>query len=185
MAFDLSEYIEVNVRVGKFWSDYPEGAIRTEILSFENGIVVIKASVYKNANNEKPDATGHAYEKENTSYINKTSAVENCETSAVGRALGIMGYEIKKSIASKEEMQNALEQQEKIKNEEETSKPIKPIKPKPEQAKPEKEVDPDIELKKQLMKKHNGNAELAKKEYLEILKERHKDIIEVKEEVAV
>jgi hypothetical protein len=48
-----------------------------------------------------------AYEKENSSFINKTSALENCETSAVGRALAILGFEIKKSVASYEEVANA------------------------------------------------------------------------------
>jgi len=110
-SFDLSNYVEVNVRVEKFWKDYPDGAIRTEIISFDGGVIVMKASIFKKADNEKPDSTGHAYEKENSTYINKTSAVENCETSAVGRALGIMGYEIKKSIASKEEVTNAIDQQ--------------------------------------------------------------------------
>ena len=47
-------------------------------------------------NSEVPASTGYAYEKEGSSFINKTSALENCETSAVGRALAILGFEIKK-----------------------------------------------------------------------------------------
>lgn len=112
MAFDLKDYIEVNVRVDKFWKMYPNGRIATEIISFENGVIVMKASIYKKAEAELPDATGHAYEKEDSTFINKTSAVENCETSAVGRALGVMGFEIKKAIALKEEVANAIHQQE-------------------------------------------------------------------------
>ena len=57
-------------------------------------------------------ATGHAYEKEGSSFINKTSYIENCETSAVGRALAMLGFEIKKSIASREEVENAKLQQQ-------------------------------------------------------------------------
>ena len=55
---------------------------------------------------------GHAYEKENSSFINKTSYIENCETSAVGRALGMCGFGIETSIASYEEVANAIKNQE-------------------------------------------------------------------------
>jgi len=107
----LKDYVEVNVRVEKFWQKYPAGRIATEIVSWENGVIVMKASAYKDLNDAVPSATGFAYEKEGSSYINKTSALENCETSAVGRALAILGFEIKKSIASKEEVENAKHQQ--------------------------------------------------------------------------
>jgi len=110
----LEDYIEVNVRIEKFWKEHPNGRIQTEIIKWENDTVVVKATVWKNKEDEKPDATGHAYEKEGQGYINKTSALENCETSAVGRALAILGYEIKKSIASKEEVENAKAIQNKI-----------------------------------------------------------------------
>lgn len=56
--------------------------------------------------------TGTAYEKENSSFINKTSYIENCETSAVGRALGMAGFGIDTSVASAEEVENAMQQQE-------------------------------------------------------------------------
>jgi hypothetical protein len=103
----LKDYVEVNVRVEKFWERFPNGRISTEIVSWENGVVVMKAEVYRDITDTVPSATGHAYEKEGSTFINKTSALENCETSAVGRALGNLGFEIKKSIASKEEVENA------------------------------------------------------------------------------
>lgn len=103
----LKDYVEVNVRVERFYEKYPNGRIITEIISWENGIVVMKASVYRDMADQVPSATGHAYEKEGSTFINKTSALENCETSAVGRALAMLGFEIKKSIASKEEVENA------------------------------------------------------------------------------
>jgi len=107
----LKDYVEVNVRVEKFWEKYPDGRIETEIISWENGVIVMKASIYKNLTDNIPSANGFAYEKEGSTFINKTSALENCETSAVGRALALMGFEIKKSIASKEEVENAKLQQ--------------------------------------------------------------------------
>ncbi|ALY08100.1 hypothetical protein BhaS171_00044 [Bacillus phage vB_BhaS-171] len=106
----LKDYIEVNVRIEKFWEKYPDGRIQTELVSWENGIVVMKAQVYKNLNDPIPSANGFAYEKEGSSYINKTSALENCETSAVGRALALLGFEIKRSVASKEDVENSNEQ---------------------------------------------------------------------------
>lgn len=104
------QYAEVNQRILGFRKPFPEGFIRTEILSHENGVVVIKASV---GVDDKVLATGIAYEKEGSSFINKTSYIENCETSAVGRALGMLGIGIDTSIASAEEVQNAIKQQEK------------------------------------------------------------------------
>jgi hypothetical protein len=109
----LKDYIEVNVRVEKFYERFPNGRIVTELVSWSEGVVVMKAYAYRDLNDNVPSATGHAYEKEGSTYINKTSALENCETSAVGRALAMLGFEIKKSIASKEEVGNAkLNQQQ-------------------------------------------------------------------------
>lgn len=110
----LKDYIEVNVRIMKFYEKYPEGRILTEIVKWENEVIVMKATAYRD-NSEVPASTGYAYEKEGSSFINKTSALENCETSAVGRALAILGFEIKKSVASREEVANAQLQQASIK----------------------------------------------------------------------
>jgi hypothetical protein len=113
-SFDLNDYVQVNERIEKFYEEYPEGSIQTEIILNENGMVIFKAYAYRNQEDTRP-ATGHAMEKEGSSYINKTSHIENCETSAVGRALAMLGFEIKKSVASKEEVENARLQQEMMK----------------------------------------------------------------------
>lgn len=103
------EYVTVNERIKAFWSLYPNGRINTELISNVIDVCVIKAEVYKdNRQNALPDATGYAYEKESSSFINKTSYIENCETSAVGRALGILGIGIDTSIASADEVNNAI-----------------------------------------------------------------------------
>ena len=103
------EYAEVPQRVKAFRSLYPGGSISTEILSLDGGICVMKATCADE--NGSILGTGTAYEKEGSSYINKTSYIENCETSAVGRALGFAGFGIDASIASAEELMNALYQQ--------------------------------------------------------------------------
>jgi len=104
------EYCEVNQRIKGFRQLYPNGGISTEILSLENGVCVMKATITDD--NGIVLGTGTAYEKEGSTFINKTSYIENCETSAVGRALGMVGIGIDMSVASYEEVSNAIAQQE-------------------------------------------------------------------------
>lgn len=106
-------YAEVPQRVQGFRMLYPEGFITTEILSLEDGVCVIRATAgYYTVSGEKVVlGTGTAYEKEGSSFINKTSYIENCETSAVGRALGFLGIGSETSIASAEEVTNAINNQ--------------------------------------------------------------------------
>lgn len=107
------DYAEVNQRIKAFKMLYPEGFIKTEIQSLENGICLMRAVVgFYEGEREVVLATGTAYEKEGSTFINKTSYIENCETSAVGRALGMAGIGIDVSVASAEEVQNAMAQQE-------------------------------------------------------------------------
>lgn len=107
------EYAEVNQRVKAFRSLYPEGTIKTELLKFEEGVVITQTTIY----NERGEilSTGLAYEREGSSNINRTSCLENCETSSTGRALGFLGLGIDTSIASYEEVTNARLQQEGLK----------------------------------------------------------------------
>ena len=107
------EYAEVNQRIKAFRMVYPEGFIITEMLSNQNGVCVFKASVgyYDEKGEPVTVGVGTAYEKEGSTFINKTSYIENCETSAVGRALGMAGFGIDTSVASYEEVQNAIANQ--------------------------------------------------------------------------
>ena len=113
-AIKGKNYAEVNQRIKAFRMLYPNGSISTSIESLENGVVVMKAVVKDEE--EHVLGTGYAYEKESSTFINKTSFIENCETSAVGRALGMLGIGIDTSVASYDEMQNAINQQEDIEN---------------------------------------------------------------------
>ena len=99
------DYAEVNQRIKAFRMVYPNGTIKTEMLSNENGVCVFRAKIMVNG---CILGTGTAYEKEGSTFINKTSYIENCETSAVGRALGMAGFGIDTSVASAEEVQNAI-----------------------------------------------------------------------------
>ena len=102
------DYVLVNERVKAFRQLYPEGTIQTELIYDNDGVCTFKATV---SVADLVLATGYAQEKESSSYINKTSYIENCETSAVGRALGFLGIGIDTSIASAEEVETAVRNQ--------------------------------------------------------------------------
>ena len=112
-AIKGKDYAEVNQRIKAFRMVYPDGFISTEMLQNENGVCIFRAEVGYQADNGDGNVlgVGTAYEKEGSSFINKTSYIENCETSAVGRALGMAGFGIDTSVASYEEVQTAIENQ--------------------------------------------------------------------------
>jgi hypothetical protein len=154
-------YAEVNQRIKAFRMIYPMGTIKTELISNENGVCIFKAIVM---NEDIILGTGTAYEKEGSSFINKTSYIENCETSAVGRALGMAGFGIDTSIASAEEVQNAIMQQnndEKI-NQKQVDALYDLIK--------NKDVDKDEVLATLAEKGYNKLADIKIKDYMTIVK---------------
>ena len=103
-------YIEVNERIKYFRENYKGWSLISELIDLTENRCVIKASITNEK--DKVMATGIAYEVMGSSYINKTSFIENCETSAWGRALGNLGIGIDTSIASAFEVNNAIIQQE-------------------------------------------------------------------------
>ena len=104
------DYIEVNERVKQFHIDYPNGSITTELIEMTDRFIT-KTTVIPDVKNPDRKFTGIAYEKEDSTFINKTSALEVCETSSCGRALGFLGLGIDTSIASYDEVANAVKQQ--------------------------------------------------------------------------
>ena len=110
------EYAEVNQRIKAFRMVYPDGFIVTDIVSMKDGIVLMKAEagIFLPDGTKVVLGTGMAMEDKESSLINKTSFIENCETSAVGRALGMCGFGIDMSVASYEEVSNAMKKQEQM-----------------------------------------------------------------------
>lgn len=103
--FKGKKYVLVSDRVLFFNEKFPEGSITTELISNPNDdTVIIKATVKPN---DKQTFTGYSQATWDDGYINKTSALENAETSAVGRALGFMGIGVIESIASADEINKA------------------------------------------------------------------------------
>ena len=106
----VKDYAEVNERIKAFRMLFPNGTISTDIVSLEDGVCVMKAIAMNEAGMIL--ATGYAYEKENSSLINQTSYIENAETSAVGRCLGMLGIGIDTSIASAESARGSTKTEE-------------------------------------------------------------------------
>lgn len=106
------DYAMVHERIKALRSEIPNASITTEIVHLEGDTIVMKAYVIDEDGNTL--GTGHAEEQRGNGNINQTSFVENCETSAVGRALGMCGIGIDKSFASADEVANAMMQGKKI-----------------------------------------------------------------------
>jgi len=103
MAFDLSQYATVEERLVLFWAANPDGRITTDIVRIDDHAVLFRAEVYRHRDDTQPAAVGHAYEEKTDRGVNATSHVENCETSAIGRALANWTYQAGKR-PSREEM---------------------------------------------------------------------------------
>ena len=108
-------YVMVNEKVKAFRMLYPEGFIHTEIISLQDGVVVTQTKVgyFDENGNEKVLGTGLAFERQDSSFINRSSYIENSETSSTGRALSFLYLGADDSIASAEELANAINNQNK------------------------------------------------------------------------
>jgi hypothetical protein len=106
MRFNPDEYITVHERIEKFYAKFPQGRIITTIIQHneETGFVLMRAEVYREPDDALPAATGHAYELRSAGHVQAGSYVEVCETSSVGRALALLGFEVRRGVASREEV---------------------------------------------------------------------------------
>ena len=109
--FNLDDYETVEERLVKYWKDHPDGQIHTEVLEQSASRFIVKASVYRTEADARPWTTGLAEETVQGRGVNATSALENCETSAIGRALANAGYATKGKRASREEMSKVAAKQ--------------------------------------------------------------------------
>jgi hypothetical protein len=112
VSFNPADYAEVAERLPAFWKDCARGRIITEIIVDDGTRIVMKASLFATYEDHHPTTTGFAEEIRGSSMVNKTSALENCETSAIGRALANYQYQGSKKRASLEEMVKVYRQGE-------------------------------------------------------------------------
>jgi hypothetical protein len=102
--FNLEDYETVEERLVKFWKDHPDGRISTTIIEHTLQRFIVQAAIYRTEVDAQAWTTGYAEETVSTRGVNSTSALENCETSAIGRALANAGYVTKGKRPSREEM---------------------------------------------------------------------------------
>jgi len=140
------QYVEVNERI-KFFrqeDEYKNWTISTEFTALDSEMCVCRAIIADL--NQRIVASGHAHEEKASGHINKTSYVENCETSAIGRALAMMGIGIDTSIASANEVTEAIAKQEAPKKTLSSTKPAAKKAAKPAAKKPAASTEKDPEL---------------------------------------
>jgi hypothetical protein len=103
--FNLQDYETVEERLVKFWKDHPDGRIDTKLVEASASRFIVQAYIYRTEADQHPWSSGLAEETIQGRGVNATSALENCETSAIGRALASAGYATKGKRPSREEMQ--------------------------------------------------------------------------------
>jgi hypothetical protein len=102
--FNLDDYETVEERLIKFWKDHPDGRIDTRLVEASATRFIVQAYIYRTEADQHPWSSGLAEETVQGRGVNATSALENCETSAIGRALASAGYATKGKRPSREEM---------------------------------------------------------------------------------
>lgn len=109
MGFNINDYEPVEDRLRRFWEEYPNGRVSTELIYHDETRFIFKASIYRDIMDTDPMATGYAEERvdSNPKKVNFASAAENCETSSLGRALANGNWAPKGQRPSREEMQKA------------------------------------------------------------------------------
>jgi len=141
MRFNPDEYITVSERIEKFYARFPQGRIVTTIIehSAETGFILMRAEVYREPDDSLPAATGHAYELRSAGHVQAGSYVEVCETSSVGRALALLGFEVRRGVASREEVIRGAKKQQAAAG----SAPPAPAAPERPAAQPERAAPPE------------------------------------------
>jgi hypothetical protein len=104
MGFDLSNYEPVEKRIDRFYGEFKNGRIVTELVAHSDQMFIVKAFAYRDAADERPASTGFAEERVGSNPVNRQSALENCETSAIGRCLANLNFAPKGARPSLEEM---------------------------------------------------------------------------------
>jgi hypothetical protein len=144
----MQDYVTVAERIEKFYERFPDGRIVTHIIEHdaERGFILMRAEIYRHPDDAQPSATGHAYEYRDGGYVQKTSYIEVGETSAVGRALALCGFEVKRGIASREDMEKQTRMAQSVRPPERERPPApapRPVEAPAATAKVEKPVTPE------------------------------------------
>lgn len=133
MRFNPDEYITVHERIEKFYAKFPQGRIITTIIEHneETGFILMRAEVHREPDDALPAATGHAYELRSAGHVQAGSYVEVCETSSVGRALALLGFEVRRGVASREEVIRGARKQQAAAAPAQAQRPAQEVTPAP------------------------------------------------------
>ena len=104
---DLRDYVDVAARIASFKAAHPEGSLQSDIVQIDDKRVIVKAYAYRSADDARP-GVGHAAEQiPGATPYTRGSEVMVCETSAWGRAIAALGFEVKRGVATREEVELA------------------------------------------------------------------------------
>ena len=141
MAFNLDDYETVEVRLARFISDYPDFRIDTQLVEASGTRFIVRSAIYRTYADAVPFSTGLAFEVITDRGVNSTSALENAETSSLGRSLANAGYAAKGKRASQTEMAKVIQGEQKPltfkekldfrQSLKETNEPVEPREPQP------------------------------------------------------
>jgi hypothetical protein len=104
--FDMSDYVPVNERIEAFKADWPEGSLQSTIVELTETRVTVKAYAYRTPDDQRPGIGHSSLEIPGGTPYTRGSEIENAETSAWGRAIAALGFEVKRGVASREEVRN-------------------------------------------------------------------------------
>jgi len=105
-GYQMDDYVPVNERIAAFIKKHPEGSLQSEIAHHSDHLIVMKAYAYRSPDDPRPGIGYSSLEIPGKTNFTRGSEIENAETSAWGRAIAALGFEVKKGIASREEVQN-------------------------------------------------------------------------------
>lgn len=103
---DMSDYVEVNERIMAFVSKYPEGSLQADIYHLDDKLVVMRAYAYRTPDDKRPGIGWSSLQIPGKTNFTRDAEIENCETSAWGRAIAALGFEVKRGVASRQEVEN-------------------------------------------------------------------------------
>lgn len=105
-GFDMKDYVPVNERIDQFYREFPNGSIQSEIVELSDKRVTVKASAYRTPDDPRPGIGHSSLDIPGATPYTRGSEIENAETSAWGRAIAALGFEVKRGVASAEEVRN-------------------------------------------------------------------------------
>jgi hypothetical protein len=98
------DYVDVATRIAAFYEKFPDGSLQSQIVELTESRVVVRATAYRSSTDEYPGIGHSAMSIPGSSPFTRGSELENTETSAWGRALAALGFEVRAGVATSDEI---------------------------------------------------------------------------------